>query len=332
MREQHLVHLCCPKCRSDLRIGNVERRREDRIEAGSLACTGCDAVYPVVDSVPRFVPRENYASSFGLEWTRHARTQYDGQSGVPLSERRFFAETRWPRRLEGELILEAGSGSGRFTEHAAATGATIVSVDYSYAVEANQRTNGHLPNVLIVQGDIRALPLREAQFDRIFCFGVLQHTPDPRAAFECLVRHLKPGGNLVVDLYIKSFAKVVLGTKYWVRPLTRRMPPHLLYRCVRRYTDFMWPLAAVIRKVPRIGPALNWRLLVADYSRDGVPEALLKDWAVLDTFDMLAPRYDSPQTVATVRRWFAAAGLTDIQVGPGYNGVEARGSLPLPQG
>jgi hypothetical protein len=69
-------------------------------------------------------------------------------------------------------------------------------------------------------------------------------------------------------------------------------------------------------------------LLVADYSRDGIPAALLKEWAVLDTFDMLAPRYDSPQTPATVQRWFTAAGLTDIQVGPGYNGVEARGSLP----
>ena len=328
MREAHLVHLRCPACSGELAVQAVTEHREGRIVEGALTCGGCPEKYPVHGAIPRFVPRENYASGFGLEWTRHARTQYDSYSGIPLSERRFVEETRWPRDLTGELILEAGSGSGRFTEHAAATGAFVVSMDYSFAVEANYRSNGERPNVLIVQADIVRPPFAPGSFDRVFCFGVLQHTPDPRRSFLSLVRQLKPGGVLAVDVYRKSLVRSTLSPKYWVRPLTRRVPPETLYRWVTRYVDLMWPLATQIRRIPRIGPALNWRLLVADYSAAGLRGAVLKEWAYLDTFDMLAPRYDGPQTVDDMRRWFREAGLTEVDVRLGYNGIEGRGIRP----
>ena len=79
------------------------------------------------------------------------------------------------------------------TEQAALTGATVASLDYSYAVEANFASNGHRGNVLIVQADMFAMPFQPDEFDKVFCFGVLQHTPDPRAAFDALPnRFLKP--------------------------------------------------------------------------------------------------------------------------------------------
>tara|TARA_B100000676_G_C17914223_1_gene751743 strand:- start:66 stop:194 length:129 start_codon:yes stop_codon:yes gene_type:complete len=37
--------------------------------------------------------------------------------------------------------------------------------------------------VLIVQGDIYAMPFRQGSADRVFCFGVLQHTPEPQRSF-----------------------------------------------------------------------------------------------------------------------------------------------------
>jgi len=92
-------------------------------------------------------------------------------SGIPASEQRFFSQTGWPRDMRGELILEVGSGSGRFTEQAAKTGATVVSLDYSYAVDANHASNGARDNVLIVQADVFAMPFRPQTFDRLFCFS-----------------------------------------------------------------------------------------------------------------------------------------------------------------
>lgn len=56
--------------------------------------------------------------------------------------------------------------------------------------------------------------------------------------------------------------------------------------------------------------------------------ATLREHSLMDTFDMLAPAYDRPQTVAMVRRWFEEAGLVDVEVHPGVNGLEARGKRP----
>jgi SAM-dependent methyltransferase len=298
------------------------------IAEGTLACGTCDRRSPIIKGVPRFVPRENYASGFGLEWTLHARTQYDSYSGSDTSRRRFFEETRWPQDLRGEVILEVGSGSGRFTEQAASTGATVISLDYSYAVDANMASNGHRPNVLIVQADLYQPPFRRASFDRLFCFGMLQHTPDVRRAFMALPPMLVPGGSLVADVYRKSLMSTVFATKYYARVLTRRMDPDKLYRWCRRWVDLMWPVTTQVRRVPVVGPSINWRLLVPDYSALALSDRMLKEWAYLDAFDMLAPRYDTPQTAATMRRWCEEARLTAIDVCDGYNGIEVRARVP----
>ena len=241
---EHLRLLVCPGCGSALHCARGTPSGGVLLE-GTLACPTCDREFPVVGGIPRFVPRENYASGFGLEWTRHARTQYDSYSGLKVSEQRFFSQTGWPRDLRGEIVLEVGSGSGRFTEQAANTGATVVSLDYSYAVEANHASNGGRSNVLIVQADVFAMPFRAGAFDRVFCFGMLQHTPDPARAFAALPRVLRPGGALCVDIYKATLIRALLHTKYYVRPFTRSMDPDRLYERVRGWVNFMWPLAAL---------------------------------------------------------------------------------------
>ncbi|MCX8155992.1 MAG: class I SAM-dependent methyltransferase [Verrucomicrobiae bacterium] len=335
MRPEHLELLACPECRGDLSLLPGAVVVEGRVESGQLECASCRLQYPIRRFIPRFVPSENYAAGFGFEWLKHARTQYDSYTGVPVSEKRFFEETRWPRDLQGERILEVGCGSGRFTEQAARTGAMVVAIDYSVAVEACYASNGRLPNVLIAQGDIYRLPVRWDFFDKLFCFGVLQHTPNPAQAFLALPRHLKPGGRLAVDVYkrkdtLRGHLGKLFGTKYFVRPLTRRMAPERLYRWVNAYVRAMWPVARLIHQIPWIGRWLNWRLLIADY-RGVYPlkEEHLLEWAILDTFDMLSPRYDYPQTLETFRDWFVQAGLVEVEVHYGHNGIEGRGRRPL---
>ncbi len=298
------------------------------IESGTLRCRNCRAGYPIVRYIPRFVPDEGYAESFGLEWNLHGRTQYDRADGVSLSEQRFFEETEWPRRLDGEMVIEAGSGSGRFTEHALQTGATVLSFDYSRAVEANYASNGGHENLLLVQGDIFNMPFPQHFADRLFCFGVLQHTPDPRGAFRSLTRHVRPGGRLVADVYAKTFVRYRLWPKYWVRPLTRRMQPDRLYRLTSRYVDLIWPLSRWIRRIPVIGKPLNWRLLIGDYSDFIADDDTLREWARLDTFDMLAPRYDEPARLATAQGWAEELSLDEVDVRRRYTRVEIHARQP----
>jgi SAM-dependent methyltransferase len=324
MHVDHLKFLVCPACHVQLICAHRDAgTAAGAIIEGRLTCTSCRQEYPVIAGVPRFVPRENYASGFGLEWTKHARTQYDSYSGIPVSEQRFFGQTGWPKDLTGEVLLEVGSGSGRFTEQAAQTGATVVSLDYSYAVDANFASNGSRNNVLIVQADVFAMPFRPQTFDRVFCFGMLQHTPSPSRAFAALPSVIKPGGALCADIYKVSFWRTVAQTKYWVRPFTRRMNPDRLYARVQRWVNFMWPLANIIRRLPK-GYAINWRLLVADYSFLGLQGKMLKEWSYLDTFDMLAPRFDRPATKETFRQWAVQANLTDIEAYYSPHGVVLR--------
>ena len=321
MKKEYLKYLACPQCNRDLVL---EESREDTsglIETGSLKCLTCGLSYPIVNHIPRFVPIENYASNFGLEWKLHSKTQYDKYSRSNISEKRFFEETKWGRDLKGQTILEVGSGSGRFTEQAISTRAFVISVDYSNAVEVNYAANGK--NCFIIQGDIYHLPLKKEFFDKVLCIGVLQHTPDVKLSFLSLLDFLKVGGSIVVDVYKKNWA-TIFNTRYYVRPFVKDIAPPKLYEYVKKYIDLMWPLACLIRKIPKIGRAINWKLLIEDYSNLDLKDDMLKEWAYLDTFDVLSPAFDQPQTLRTVRKWCMEAGLGNIDVNYGYNGIECR--------
>ena len=67
-------------------------------------------------------------------------------------------------------------------------------------------------------------------------------------------------------------------------------------------------------------------LLVADYRGVyALPEGALIEWAVLDTFDMLSPAYDQPQTLGDVREWVRVTRLSDVTIACGYGKIDARG-------
>lgn len=331
MRESHLKYLACPVCQHDLAVAQIQEQEADRIKEGLLRCTQCAKQYSIVRFVPRFVPLENYASNFGYQWTTHARTQLDSYTGSPISATRFFEETCWPRRMDGEGVLEVGSGAGRFTEVVASTGAMVVSVDYSYAVEANYQSNGHYDNLLIVQADIYSLPLKIASFERVFCLGVLQHTPDPTRSFLKLAEQVKPGGHIAVDVYPKrGFLMRAIKPRRWVRTFTRHVSPEKLYSACKRYVEAMWPLASVINRIPKIGWRItNSVLLIADYrGLFDLPPHIMREWAVLDTFDALAPAYENNQMIDDVRHWFVQAGLENIDVEIGFRLIVGRASRP----
>ena len=84
------------------------RERGEIIE-GNLRCVSCGEAFTVKNGIPRFVPAENYASSFGFEWQRFAELQTDRLQGHSLSKQRFFLELGCrPEDLMGLRVLEAG--------------------------------------------------------------------------------------------------------------------------------------------------------------------------------------------------------------------------------
>jgi SAM-dependent methyltransferase len=290
-----------------------------------LQCTACGAVFPIVRGVPRFVPNDDYAQSFGFQWNLHARTQLDSFTGRPISRNRLFQATRWPANLSGQTILEAGSGAGRFTEVLVTTGAAVISCDLSAAVDANCKSNGGNANLLILQASLLNLPVPPRSMEKVICLGVIQHTPDPGQSFSALASRVRPGGELVIDVYAARL-RSLFSWKYLLRPITRRMDGQKLYRMIERGTPLLFPLSNLLyRLFGRFGLRL---LPIVHYPELKLPPELAVQWAILDTFDMYSPAHDHPQTIATVTRWFEAAGFTGIEVEYGPNGIVGRGRRP----
>jgi SAM-dependent methyltransferase len=267
-----------------------------------------------VAGIPRFVPAENYAGTFGVQWNRYRLTQLDSHTGLPLSRERFLFSTGWSEdELRGRRVLDVGCGAGRFAEVAASMGAEVIALDYSSAVEA-AAANLASARVDVVQADVYAMPFEPASFDLVYCLGVLQHTPDVKRTFAALVGALKPGGRLAVDVY-PWFLRNVLWPKYWMRPFTRKIPPERLFPLIERMVDVLLPVSRTVTRIPVVGRKLRYAIPVANHEPDWpLSPAQVHEWAVLNTYDMLAPAHDHPQTARTLRSWFEEARLEEIRV------------------
>lgn len=269
---------------------------------GTLRCTKCQATYPRLQNVQRFVGSEFYSGSFGYQWNRFSRTQLDSANGSTRSRDAFVEKTGWRLEdLKGKSILDAGCGMGRFAEVAADAGADVHGVDLSTAVEAAARNIGMRKNVSLYQGDIFKLPFAENSFDYIYSIGVLHHTPDTRKAFLSLTRLLKPGGRISIWVYAKQFVWTYYGAEV-LRPLTSRMPKPLLLSMCRVAVPLYY-----IHKIPKFG-VLTGMVLPTSLDQDPA-------WRWLDTFDWYSPTYQWKHTREEVMGWFQEAGLTDIRSG-----------------
>jgi 2-polyprenyl-3-methyl-5-hydroxy-6-metoxy-1,4-benzoquinol methylase len=331
MRLEVIDSLVSPRTGLSLRLQSVQSQESGEIKDGTLVdASGADCV-EIRNFVPRFISDPSYTDSFGEQWNRYRSIQIDSENKLNLSADRFYRWTGWNKEdLAGQRILEAGCGAGRFTQVMLDAGAKVYALDMSSAVDACWRTNGPHANLSLIQADIFRIPHPLEFFDRIFCYGVLQHTPDPKQAFRSLVRFLRPGGRIAVDCYAKSLGANRWKSKYRWRPITTRLSPQTLFRIIEWYIPKWLPIDTRLAGLPGIG---RWIVSVIPcWNYTGLlplrPDEIVS-WAVLDTFDALAPKYDQPQSLEEVTRWFEEAGLSNVRVEPGSNGIVGNATKPL---
>ncbi|MGH9714566.1 MAG: methyltransferase domain-containing protein [Candidatus Acidiferrales bacterium] len=331
MRRKAVELFVCLKCGGPLRVSGVrsENLAKGEIIEGQLICEQCQLEYPIVRNLARFVPTESYAASFGFQWNRFDRLQVDSVMHNDLSRDRYYKTTGWPARLEGQRILEAGCGSGRFTPLALETGAEVFSFDLSMAVEAAWRNNSESEMVTVFQASIYEIPLRKEVFDKIFCMGVLQHCPDVAAAFRSLLPFLRPGGEIVIDVYEKPSGFPPL--KYLARPFVKPLGTEGIYRLLSWTIPPAFEVKKALHRIPAVGPLLGALIPIGPIShapRLNYTDEELKQVKILSALDMLSPVYDQPQRMEDVRQWFHDAGLTEVELKRGYNGINAKGKRP----
>ena len=149
-----LPKLACPRCLAAL--GRVN---------GGLACTACDARYPIhhdrpvlieeLDAPPRVMPE----------------TQMSNQPPDSCVE--------WISRLDGWALNVGAGGSARKIPN-------CIEMEYSIFRHTD------------VVGDAHRLPFASESFDAVVTFNTFEHLIDPAVAANEILRVLKPGGRLLL--------------------------------------------------------------------------------------------------------------------------------------
>lgn len=283
-------------------------------------------VFPIVNDIPRFVPADNYAAAFGLQWQSYAQTQLDSYSKTDITQSRLERCLGFPiEKLSGKTVLEVGAGAGRFTELLVKGGGLIHSVDLSNAVEVNKKNIGQRPNYQIAQASVYELPYPDEVFDIVVCLGVIQHTPDPEKTIRCLWQKVKPGGLLVIDHYKWRIGYYSTLTPVY-RAILKEMKPARSKKIVDGLVNFFFPLHWNLRKLApinwllhRVSPLIVYTNLFPEQDRE-----FHYQWSKLDTYDQLTDYYKHLRTPKQIRSTLEKLNGKDIWINEGGNGVEAR--------
>ena len=139
------------------------------------------------------------------EWNEAMARKYDPDlfHHHPNPVVRYVERKRVRRILEwlvpqpGDYIVDVGCGAGNILEQIRV--GHLVGVDLSpYLLGKAQRRL--LGKAFLVQGNIEALPLPTAAFDKAYCSEVLEHLPHPEQALREICRILKPTGLLIISV------------------------------------------------------------------------------------------------------------------------------------
>jgi ubiquinone/menaquinone biosynthesis C-methylase UbiE len=132
--------------------------------------------------------------------------------------------------------LEVGAGAGSITLWMAAVvgeNGKVVAVDLDTRFVANIQ----LPNVEVLEADIRYLPLENYSFDLIHARYVLIHIPDFQVALARMLSLLKPGGWIVIEEPDFSAARAIVGDEK-ARQSVNRVNRAILQMFTNRNMDY----------------------------------------------------------------------------------------------
>ncbi len=320
MQRRFLKLLRCPECRAELRLDSVAEGDERAIVVGQLACTACAGSYPIRHRIPRFVPETDYVDSFGWQWNRFAKLQRDSYNGTTIGRDTILKRSGWaPARWAGKTVLECGCGSGSDTEVLLDLADTVVGFDLSRAVDAFRPDLLASKKLLVLRADLLKIPLETKAFDIVYCHRVIQHTPDPRTSLHSMVRHVRPGGSVLVHSYSRHW-KSLLNYKYVWRGLTRRLPHRVVYRCLRIVGPALYVLhgilnrLAFLRRLNRLAIPFEYHTRMLRKAGSTLTRRECYEYSFLITFDALTPRYDNPSQPMTLRSWCLEERMEDVRI------------------
>jgi SAM-dependent methyltransferase len=185
------------------------------------------------------------AAAFAESWN-HIGSVYSREQFLE------WMEPLAPADFAGAEVVELGFGNGSLLAHAGTLAPKrLAGVELGDTLAQTQRNLAHLPPELLDlhRGDLTTASLGE--FDVVYCIGVLHHLGDPRAGFEAVLRHTRPGGrfhcwvyahegNAIVRAIVEPVRRVAARLPWWLTKYALALPlvvPFFLYaKAIRRWS------------------------------------------------------------------------------------------------
>ncbi len=163
-----------------------------------------------------------YFDDLGTERFDRLMSDYDVERRLHLVFDRLLGEVD----LEGRLVLEVGSGTGRFSRAIVKAGGRLVACDLGRTLVADVTRRCGCRGVA---GDALALPFSDGVFDLVLSSECIEHTPDPERALREMCRVCRPGGTVCVTTPNRLWYPVLVaaqrlglrgfaGPERWISP------------------------------------------------------------------------------------------------------------------
>ena len=129
-----------------------------------------------------------------------------------------------------------------------------------------------------------------------------------------LLNILSTGGKFAFTIYAKR-PWTKLFSKYWVRGMLCGIKDEKLLRAVEKIMPLAFPVTDILFRIPALGRLMRFLIPIANYVEKGdLTKKQRYEEAVLDTFDMLSPKFDSPVTVARVIDTMTICDVDDYEI------------------
>ncbi len=188
------------------------------IQNGLLTCDQCGTAYRLRDGILDTI---NEVNGIGEDMQREIDAR--DKDAEHYDE---FADQDWYRLeipttmahldgIDGQRMIEFGSGTGRFTVELTKRVGSLTAVDFSRAsLDVLQRKFSNQPSIGLIQGDVTQMKFQPESYDVAVSTQLLQHIPSAekrrdflQVAYDCL----KPGGYFLLTAYYQGIRRRLCG-------------------------------------------------------------------------------------------------------------------------
>lgn len=312
MHPKFLDFLCCPETGEALALHADARKHNGMVITGALHSPSGQA-WPIIRGIPRFITVDtSTAPPRPPRWNR-VRFEFEN-FGRPMENhtRRMWERVTDQRgSVRGQTVVELGCGTGRFLDIVRGKGGCVVGIENSDAAEVARKHFNEDPDVLILQADYLAPPLREGAFDGGFAIGLPSRIQNPFGAISALARAVRGDG------WVACSANARGEFPDWpsmqrLRIVHRLVSPYLGERFARAYAFVSaFGIAPVFNLanwagIPHVAAYLEQNWLCCPRMNDAV-------WREVETFEAILEPLARVFDGAEVRSWLERSGCNEVR-------------------